>query len=217
MQTNVIKERSRRIETKAIRPKATLRKTTVIRRRELILTARSIIFNEGTGNFTLRRLADEVGLTEAAIYRHFDNKEEILLALVDFMYDGWDRKLNALLEKKIPPREKLMKLGKIHLTQLLKHQFNPVMLFSEAVDPRQPKIAEAIIMKRKRLFEVIGIIVREGCDTGIFRSRLDVQAAVLALSGVLQNCIIRWTLTKKTKFLKSEMERAMALIIDGLS
>jgi AcrR family transcriptional regulator len=52
--------------------------------RERILTAaRKIHRKEGVGALTLRTVAAEVGLTPMAIYRHFRDKDALLMALVE--------------------------------------------------------------------------------------------------------------------------------------
>jgi AcrR family transcriptional regulator len=57
---------------------------TGIRRRQQILDAATIVFGRrGYGTASLRMIADEVGVTPAALLRHFDSKEDLLLAVLD--------------------------------------------------------------------------------------------------------------------------------------
>lgn len=57
---------------------------TGIRRRVEILDAATVVFGRrGYGTASLREIADEVGVTPAALLRHFGSKEELLLAVLD--------------------------------------------------------------------------------------------------------------------------------------
>lgn len=52
------------------------------RQREILEVSLSIISKEGVQNFTMRQIAQEIGISEPAIYRHFPNKVAILEALL---------------------------------------------------------------------------------------------------------------------------------------
>ncbi len=63
---------------------------------------------EGLEAITIRRLAQELGVTPMALYWHFKNKEELLLGIVDHALDGvradrsaadpWATQLRAMLQ-----------------------------------------------------------------------------------------------------------------------
>ncbi len=64
------------------------RRSTAIRKQQIIDAARKLIIRKGSEHLTVRALAKEVGLTEAAIYRHFKSKREILSFLMTHIMDG---------------------------------------------------------------------------------------------------------------------------------
>jgi AcrR family transcriptional regulator len=63
---------------------------------------------EGLGAVTIRRLAQDLGVTPMALYWHFKNKDELLLGIADHMLAGvkatraagdpWQRQLRAMVE-----------------------------------------------------------------------------------------------------------------------
>lgn len=187
------------------------------RKTEILLAARNLIFTEGTTKLTMRRVGEAVDISEPAVYRHFKNKEDLLRALINFMFEGWEEKLVALTLESISASKKLIKLGKIHLSHLIDHQFNPVLLLSEAQVSDQPNITAALLEKVNRISSVMASIFKEGCDSGEFSANLNMKSASLAVFGVLQGSLIRWTLSRSTKGLSSDLEGAIRLIIKGLS
>lgn len=52
------------------------------RQREILLAAVELLREEGLGGLTVRGLAERIGFSEAALYRHFTSKEEVLVALL---------------------------------------------------------------------------------------------------------------------------------------
>src|SRR5512139_2338877 len=63
------------------------RRSTAIRKQQIIDAARKLIIKKGSEHLTVRAMAKEVGLTEAAIYRHFKSKREILSFLMNHIMD----------------------------------------------------------------------------------------------------------------------------------
>ncbi len=63
---------------------------------------------EGLGAVTIRRLAQDLGVTPMALYWHFKNKDELLLGIIDHVMAGitatrqpddpWQRQLRAMVE-----------------------------------------------------------------------------------------------------------------------
>lgn len=186
------------------------------RKMEILLAARNLVFSEGTAKLTMRRVGEAVDISEPAVYRHFKNKEDLLRALINFMFEGWEEKLIALKQESIPASEKLIKLGKIHLAHLIDHQFNPVLLLSEASIIEQPSVTMALNEKGTRISTVMASILKEGCASGEFAADLCIKSAALAVFGVLQGSLIRWTLSRSTRGLSSDLEGALRLIIKGL-
>ncbi|PKL38293.1 MAG: hypothetical protein CVV44_10405 [Spirochaetae bacterium HGW-Spirochaetae-1] len=53
------------------------------RKEQIIAGAMSLIFEKGISGMTMGGIAQKVGISEPALYRHFDNRREILLATLD--------------------------------------------------------------------------------------------------------------------------------------
>jgi AcrR family transcriptional regulator len=57
------------------------------RQKQIITEAIKIIASDGIQNLTIKNLSKAVGVTEAALYRHYENKHAILLSIVDLFED----------------------------------------------------------------------------------------------------------------------------------
>lgn len=185
------------------------------RKRQLLAATRDLIFTEGAGRFTIRRLATRVGITEAAVYRHFQNKEELLLTLLESMFKRMRRSLRRLVRLTAPAPDRLLTLGRIHLRFLLEAQVNPLLLFSDAMDPEQPRIRTALAAHLKFFRNAIRSIIRQGCQAGCLCGDLDQAAAARCVVGLLQHAVIRWTITGSTKGLRAGLDDSIKLLLRG--
>ncbi|MFA7107477.1 MAG: TetR/AcrR family transcriptional regulator, partial [Candidatus Izemoplasmatales bacterium] len=54
------------------------------RQQEIINVSLNLIAEGGIQSLTMKNLAKKIGFAESAIYRHYENKIQILLAILDF-------------------------------------------------------------------------------------------------------------------------------------
>ena len=71
------------------------RKSTEERRQEIAEAALAVIANQGLGRFTTAAIAREVGIAEGTVFRHFQNKEEIVAAAIDYLGELFAQSLPA--------------------------------------------------------------------------------------------------------------------------
>lgn len=72
------------------------RQTSDARRRQIAEAALSVIAEDGLARFTSAAIARKVGVTDGALFRHFADKDAIVLAAIDrveeILFDAVDRK-----------------------------------------------------------------------------------------------------------------------------
>ena len=82
-------------------PAATVRRRPKDRKDQIVEAARQLIAERGYPNVSMAEIADTVGITAGALYRHFSNKAVLLGAVIDKSFDevtASTRQLDAGLE-----------------------------------------------------------------------------------------------------------------------
>ena len=73
------------------------------RQLEIIEAAGKILTASGISGLTIKNLAKEMKFSESAIYRHFTSKEEIIIALLEYLAQSMDeRYTNAISSEQSP-------------------------------------------------------------------------------------------------------------------
>ena len=54
------------------------------RQKEIIKASLELITNKGIQGLTIKNLSKKIGVTEPAIYRHFESKTQILISMLEF-------------------------------------------------------------------------------------------------------------------------------------
>lgn len=87
--------------------------------RNIISKSVEMIEDLGFELFTFKKLAEEIGSTEASVYRYFENKHRLLIYLIDWYWTWLEYRLDFEINNVIDPEERLRKCLKL-LTQDVK-------------------------------------------------------------------------------------------------
>lgn len=143
----------------------------IVSTRDKILKAARRAFDVGgEAGLSLRDVAARVGLTPMAIYRHFENKQAMLDALMQEGLEEWRRRIAAIAP--CEPIEWLMKTSDAYLDFALEEprRFEAAFLLSSSSAQRYPdvfladrsptvglqlKLVQAIVAPRQRAEDVL--------------------------------------------------------------
>lgn len=93
-----------------------------------------MVHEGGLGNLTLKKVAERVGFTEAAIYRHFASKRELIFGLIGLLEGRLlDTVTSIAGDATLPPRERIERMVRHHVALLRATQGLPLLLVSEGL------------------------------------------------------------------------------------
>jgi len=85
-------------------------------RNELIEIGAKLLIEQGLENFSLRKVAKKIGVSHAAPYRHFKNREDLILEIakkgIDEFYDALAKPFHEFNDQ---PKLQLIELGKAYI------------------------------------------------------------------------------------------------------
>jgi AcrR family transcriptional regulator len=91
--------------------------------RDWILDTAHAQFNQhGIGTVSTNHIAEAVGISPGNLYYHFRNKEEIIRALFERLFDAWDTRLN-LSSDRPPILEDVKQLVQINFEIMWQYRF----------------------------------------------------------------------------------------------
>lgn len=159
------------------------RKPTEERRREIADAAIKIIGDRGLREFTTAQLAKEVGIADGTIFRHFADKQEIVMAAVE--------RLGEILRETMPPPtgDALSRLEEFFLQRVHMVATQPgiqSLLFSDQlVHAAGPEAAARLVAMRQRSRDYLRECLAEARGAGLLREGLDLDALIIILNGAV--------------------------------
>lgn len=159
------------------------RKPTEERRREIADAAIKIIGERGLREFTAAQLAREVGIADGTIFRHFADKQEIVMAAVD--------RLGEILRETMPPPtgDALTRLEQFFLQRVRMVATQPgvqSLLFSDQlVHAAGPEASARLVAMRQQSRDYLRECLAEARGAGLLREGLDLDALIIIINGAV--------------------------------
>lgn len=171
------------------------------RRREIVTSASRIFASHGFNSGSLRQIAKEVGVTPAALLRHFDSKEGLLAAVLE----NWDSEARARNTRDVRGLAYFVRLrdaiayNKAHrgLIELF------LTLSGESSHPTHP--ARAFIQKRYRhVVKTNAELLREARDAHetVWMDDETIVMEIHALYAMMDGIQLQWLIDPKIDLLR---------------
>lgn len=170
------------------------RQSTFVRQHQIIEAAKTIITDKGMEAVTIDAIADAVGLSEGAIYRHFTSKNQILTLLIDDIENGL---MQTLIDSRLDNSSALENLERIlyaHLNDVEGHKAASFVVITEAVGFDGIGLSPRVCLMLAHYLEFVGNVLIDGINEGVLRQDLDVEAAATSFFGIVQSTATLWAL-----------------------
>lgn len=183
------------------------KKSTRIRKEEIVQAALEVIGEKGVRALTITALANSAGMSEANIYRHFSGKDEIFSALADYIGSEVMGKAATVAGGSRKPLEKLETIFFSHITIIAEHPGIPRFVFSDDVHLTYRDLSEALALRIGRYVETIAGIIAAGIAEGELKTGLSPHETALTLLGMIQFTALRWTISNASFEIRPEAEK----------
>jgi AcrR family transcriptional regulator len=106
---------------------------TTPRQEEILDRTFELVREAGLANLTMKKVADRMGFTEPALYRHFPNKQALVLGLLGRLESLLLPEIEAAAAREdLPPVARLERIVLHHLGLILKTDGLPFLILAEA-------------------------------------------------------------------------------------
>lgn len=142
-----------------------MRLDTETRQRQIVQAAIALIHHGGIQNLTIKKIAGEVGISEQAIYRHFENKRAILTAIINF----FNIRCSEILDEVGEIQNSLLQVRRfmeIHIEYFEKNPAMATVIFSEEIFQNESSLAQKVKQLVDTLIQFVTALVKKGQASG---------------------------------------------------
>jgi len=161
------------------------------RQRDIVNAAIDLIGEQGIQGLTVKRLAQKVGVTEPALYRHFDSKQDVVIAVLGHFKDHYQKNSAASTEK--TGIGLIEELFVHHFEMFSKRPSIAALLLSTEFFREDKKISKKIL----HILDNMEDTITNAVDSAKDEVRKDVSSREIALfvMGSMRLLVTRWWLS----------------------
>lgn len=180
---------------------------------EIIEAAAFRIDQHGIQELTIKNLASDLGLSEAALYRHFKSKNEILLGLLTyFIFEMNERVAIILSNKEKHPSELLRRIFTSQLNTFIKKPSIISVIFSEGIFQFNKELSDKVSAMMSQMQEYINALITRGQNEGLYSKSLGAEHITTIIMGSMRMVVLKWKILGN----KSNLEKDGKEVLNGI-
>jgi AcrR family transcriptional regulator len=192
------------------------RKDTLIRQKEIVSAARKLIVKYGSEHVTVRKVAQEIGVTEGAIYKHFKSKRDVLSFLVDDIETTLIGDIDTNISNKINTFQILENILVEHVSAIEQRKGITFQVVAEIISLGDKKLNKKIYGVINKYINRIKELLAEGIITRVVSPGVDPQAAAYLFFSMIQGLVSIWALSQYNFNLVSEYKHTWDIFVKAI-
>ncbi len=161
----------------------------------IIEVSGKILMEKGILGLTTKNLALEMNFSESALYRHFKNKEEIILLLIRYLSNNINERFENIINSDINPEEKYIQLFKSQFAFFNKNPHFIAIVLSDGLMDNSIEIKNEV----QKLMQINAIcykkVIVRGQNSNIFNNEVDADDLVHFAMGTFRLQMLKWKLS----------------------
>ena len=181
-----------------------MRKSAERRKAEIVTVVLALADRIGPDRVTTGAVATAIGVTQAALFRHFPTKAAVWQAVAEHVAEGLAAAWEDALSRGDGPIVRLRALIAAQFAQIAATPALPMLLFSRELNVTNAELRATF---HGLLTAFRGLLAREvgaGQEAGILRGDIETADAAVLLTSLVQGVAIRWALGARDFDLQGE-------------
>ena len=159
-------------------------------RAALIESAAKAFSRYGYGNVILEEVARDAGYTRGALYHLFNGKEELALAVVDWVADTWEQEVWQPAQQNTSAVDVLIALVRGHVIFCRRDVARVMMALRVEFDGREHPVGQAVEDVAKNLGRRFSSLINSGRRDGVIPPGPPAKTLAVAILGAVEGLAI---------------------------
>lgn len=186
------------------------------RQAEIVAVALSLAATRGADAVTTQDMAEALGLTQGAIFRHFPTKDDIWVAAIQWIRSRLMSVVGAAAEQGSGPLDALEKMFFAHVSFIAEHPAIPRLVFSDQLLHKHPQLKQMIQELLTDYEAKLSALIREAKALGVAQRGLDERSAATLFIGMIQGLVIQSAIFAEQRSLVDEAKKVFPVFLDGI-
>ena len=181
-----------------------MRKPAELRKAEIVATVLDLADRIGPDRVTTGAVAATIGVTQAALFRHFPTKAALWQAVAEHVSEGLAAAWDEALDLDDGPLVRLRALIAAQFAQIAATPSLPMLLFSRELNVTNAELRATFHGKLMAFRNLLAREITAGQTAGLLRDDVAADDAAVLLTSLVQGVAIRWALGARDFALRDE-------------
>lgn len=176
------------------------------RQTEILTASIRLAARRGVHTLTIKNISSEIGLTEAAIYRHFQSKHNIMLGIIELFDKTTDKDFESLKDSDISSLIEIKNIMLKRIEQFEKFPEIAYIMLSFDIFMHDEELRIAAVGTIHKHKEAITSLIIKGQNSGEIRKDSEPKELFRIVLGSFRLLLTQWFLNNYSFDLKNEFE-----------
>ena len=194
-----------------------IRKPAEERKSEIVEAALRLADKVGPDRLTTGQIAEAVGLTQAALFRHFPKKQDLWEAVAARIGEKFQQRWIAIERGPADPIDRLRTIVAAQLKLIQSTPAIPAILFSRELHVENRALRVIFAKFMANFHNRIERLIASAQDEGRLRGDFAAADATYLIIGLVQGLAVRWSISGRDFDLAEEGRRLLELQLSGFA
>lgn len=186
------------------------------RREAIIRVTLDLAARQGVDDVTTQDMAQAMGVTQGAVFRHFPSKDAIWLAVMHWVRARLMAVLGHAAAQGRDPLDSLERMFFAHIDFIAGHPAIPRVLTSEHLHGRSPALRTLVTEIMLAYENRIAGLLQAAQAQGLARPGLDTRAAATLYIGMIQGLVLQASILRSQRTLAAEARRTFPVYLQAV-
>lgn len=186
------------------------------RREEIIRVTLELAATQGVDDVTTQDMAQAMGVTQGAVFRHFPSKDAIWLAVMQWVRAQLLAVLGRAAAAGHDPLDALERMFFAHIDFVAGHPAIPRVLTSEHLHGRSSALRQLVTEILLAYEAKIAGLLQAAQEQGLARADLDSRAAATLYIGMIQGLVLQTSILRGQRTLADEAKRTFPVFLQAI-
>jgi AcrR family transcriptional regulator len=188
------------------------------RKSQILQAAIAVFARRGFHQARMEDIADEAGLSKAALYLYYKSKDTVIAALLKFFFAQETQRLRKLVAAE---GDETVSTLLVSMTERLAADLQwlarliPVAFEFYAIAARQKDVRQFLKEYFQDYRELLAVLIQRGIERGEFR-QVDASAVAITLCALYEGLVLLWMVDSQTVRFEQEGKAAVEMVLAGI-
>lgn len=184
------------------------------RKEQIVRVVLDLVAAHGVEAVSAQLIADAIGVTQPAVFRHFPTKEAIWLAVMDWLEEQLGAVHRTVERETTEPA--LVGLGRMflgHVRLIGRHPALAKLVFADHLRLQYPNLQRRFMTLHRRYHARLAAVIDRGKDGGEIDAKLSTEVAVTMFLCMVQGLAFQFAIARIPMKLMREADRMFELYV----